>query len=250
MSPYDPLSGPPPDTPRPLFDAAAARRLRLALGMEPGHVAHGVRASYGMPWVDAATVLDWEEGHSSPTAAELTALAGALWCAPGELLGAAGTLREHRLARGLAPEDVALASGVSIQDYLRMEEEGQWRGSDRQSTALADVLALTPREFAHVTGRDEELTRLLHSAVTTRWQAYVRPVVKLLPLPRRQVAQALERLYQDYQTGMAGTLSWVGGAAQARAREAGQDFLDGILDRFWRLAEPDSPSDGPSHLRP
>jgi hypothetical protein len=53
---------------------------------------------------------------------ELTALAGVLRCSPAELIGRPRTLREHRIARGLAPEGVARAVGHEFPAYTRMEE--------------------------------------------------------------------------------------------------------------------------------
>ncbi|WP_055701624.1 helix-turn-helix domain-containing protein [Streptomyces silaceus] len=203
--------------------------------MAPGHVAYGMQASYGLSYITADTITAWERGLASPSSAELSALAATLWCSPGELMGAARTLREHRIARGLAPEDVARGAGVEIQAYLRMEETNSWRGNERQSTALAEVLALSVPAFVNVTGRAEPLAELLRSAVTTRWQGYVRPVAKLLPLDRKHVERALRRMHEDYQSRMARTLSWGGGAGSDASGEAGRDYLDRVLEFFWAL---------------
>ncbi|MHC0430016.1 helix-turn-helix domain-containing protein [Streptomyces sp. O3] len=235
--------------PAPPFNALAARRLRQSLGMAPGHVAYGMYASYGLTHITADTIEAWERGQAAPNATELTALAGALWCAPAELMGAATTLREHRLARGLAPEDVAHAVGVGVDAYLRMEKTGKWRGNERQAKALAETLGLSVREFATVTGLDERLTEMLRGTVTTRWQAYTRPIAKLLPLERSRLDAALERLHEDYQALMVGTLSWGGGSASGEA--AGREFLERVLDHFWARVEPADPGHlggpGPRH---
>lgn len=204
--------------------------------MAHGHVAYGLRASYGLTYITADTVAAWERGLTSPTSAELTALAATLWCSPGELMGAPRTLREHRVARGLAPEDVARQAGVEIQAYLRMEETDTWRGNERQSEALARILQLSVPDFVTVTGRAEPLAELLRSAVTTRWQGYVRPVSKLLPLDKRHVEDVLRQMHEDYQSRMARTLSWGGGAGSDASGEAGRDFLDRVLEHFWALA--------------
>jgi transcriptional regulator with XRE-family HTH domain len=217
----------------PPFDAPAARRLRDALGMAPGHVAYGLRAQYGLH-VTPDAVAAWERGLLTPTSRELTALAGVLWCSLGDLLITATTLREHRLAKGVSPEDLARRIGMDVSAYLRMEESGRWRGTERQAAALAEALALSPAAFLTATGRDEELAALLHSAVTTRWQAYVRPAVKLLPLPRTHVEDLLERLHSDYQAQMVSTLSW--GGTSATTGDEGRAFLDAIVPRFWALA--------------
>ncbi|MET9765231.1 helix-turn-helix transcriptional regulator [Streptomyces sp. NPDC006372] len=220
----------PPPTPPP-FNAPAARRLRAALGMTPDHVAHDMRVSYGHPHITPDHVIAWERGAAAPSGTELTALAGVLWCSPGELIGRPRTLREHRTARGLAPEDVARIVGHELHAYLRMEETDSWRGSDRQSAALADLLGLRLPDFVTVTGRNARLGDLLRSAVTTRWQAYVRPVAKVVPLDRRFLENALQELHQDYQGHMAATLSWGGGSSAAG--DSARDFLDRIVEHFW-----------------
>ncbi|MZD03622.1 XRE family transcriptional regulator [Streptomyces sp. SID5785] len=222
----------PADQPTPPFNAPAARRLREALGMAPGHVAYGMRASYGLTYITPETVVAWERGDAVPTAAELTALAGALWCSQADLIGEPRTLREHRLSLGVAPEDVAREVGVEIHAYLRMEETGEWRGTERQSAALARTLRLAPRAFATVTGRDRLLADLLRSAVTTRWQGQTRPLGRLLPVPRRELEDVLQEMHLEYQALMAATLSW-GGGSSPQSGDAGREFLEGILDEFW-----------------
>ncbi|WP_225834703.1 helix-turn-helix transcriptional regulator [Streptomyces sp. NK08204] len=219
----------------PPFNAPAARRLRAALGMGPEHVAYGMRASYGLPYVTPDLVTAWERGTASPSSPELTALAGALWCSPGELIGRPHTLREHRIARGIAPEDVARTVGLDLAAYLRMEESGTWRGNERQSAALAQALQLALPDFVAVTGREAKLADLLHSAVSTRWQAYVRPVMKLAPVDTGVLEDVLQELHQDYQGHMAATLSWGGGSRSAS--ESGKEFLDRIVESFWAAVE-------------
>ncbi|MDQ1008224.1 transcriptional regulator with XRE-family HTH domain [Streptomyces sp. V4I23] len=220
-------------TPSPPFNAPAARRLREALGMAPGHVAYGLRAQYGLH-VSPDTVMAWERGLATPGTRELTALAGVLWCSPGELLADATTLREHRIARGMAPDDLARRVGLDTAVYQRMEESGRWRGNERQTAALAETLRLTPRALLAATGRDEELAELLRSAVTARWQAYVRPVGKMLPLDRGHLEAVLQRLHADYQSRMMATLSW--GETSRDTGEPGRDFLESIVDHFWALS--------------
>ena len=205
--------------------------------MGPEHVAYGMRASYGLPYVTPDLVIAWERGLTAPSGPELTALSGVLWCSPAELIGKPRTLREHRLARGLAPEDVARAVGLELLAYLRMEEHDQWRGTERQSSALADLLDLSLPDFISVTGRDARLAELLRSAMTTRWQAYVRQIGKMVPLDRRLLEDSLQELHEDYQAQMVATLSWGGGNAAVEAGGAGRDFLDQIISRFWSMVE-------------
>ncbi|MEV0178526.1 XRE family transcriptional regulator [Streptomyces sp. NPDC050625] len=205
--------------------------------MTPEHVAHGMRASYGLPYVTADLVVTWERGLATPSSPELTALAGVLWCSPGELIGRPRSLREHRVARGLAAEDVALAVGVELLAYLRMEEHDEWRGTERQSAALAELLALSLPDFVTVSGRDGKLAELLRSAVTTRWRAYVRPVSRMVPLDRRLLEGTLQELHQDYQGRMVATLSWGGTSAAEDSSGNGRDFLDRIVEHFWSRVE-------------
>lgn len=207
--------------PSPPFNAIAARRLRAALEMEPEHVAYGLRASYGMPYVTPDLVLAWERELAAPTQAELTALARVLWCSPDELHGKPRTLREHRVARGLAPGNVSRTVGLELLAYLHMEEHNAWRGTERQSIALADLLALSLPDFVTVTGREPKLAELLRRAVTTRWQAYVRPVSRMVPLDRHLLQDALQELHQDYRG----------------QSEAGREFLDRIIDVFWAAVQ-------------
>lgn len=225
----------PDSTPTPPFNAPAARKLRIALGMGPEHVAYGMRSSYGLPYVTPDLVAAWEQGDIAPTGPELTALAGVLWCSAAELIGTPRTLREHRMARGVAAEDVARAVGLELAVYLRMEETGEWRGTDRQSAALAVALDLALADLITVTGREPRLRDLLHSAVTTRWQAQVRPTVKLLSLDRRLLEDVLQEMHTEYQGLMAATLSWANGTAATDSGDAGRDYLDRITDHFWSL---------------
>ncbi|MFG3494776.1 helix-turn-helix domain-containing protein [Streptomyces sp. NPDC047928] len=202
--------------------------------MAPGHVAYGLRAQYGLH-VTPDMVVSWERGVAAPDSRELTALAGVLWCSPGELLAAATTLREHRMARGIAPDDLARRVGVDVKAYQRMEESGRWRGNERQTAALADVLALGPRELLSATGRDAELTEVLRDAATTRWQAYVKAAAKLVPMDRGRLEGALQQLHADYHARMVATFSW--GDSGGSGGEAGREFLDRISDHFWALVQ-------------
>lgn len=205
--------------------------------MGPEHVAYGMRSSYGLPYVTPDLVNAWERGTVAPTSPELTALAGVLWCSPGELIAAPRTLREHRMARGIAPEDVARAVGLELSAYLRMEETGEWRGTERQSAALADVLDLSLPELVVVTGRETRLAELLQNAVSTRWQAYVRPTAKLLSLDRHLLEDVLQEMHTDYQGRMTASLSWANGTAATDSGDAGREYLDRIVDHFWSLVQ-------------
>jgi transcriptional regulator with XRE-family HTH domain len=204
--------------------------------MAPGHVAYGMRASFGMSHVTPDHVEAWERGSHLPSASELTALAGALWCDPGELMGRARTLREHRIARGVSAEDVARGTGLTLGAYHAMEESGRWTGDKRQSASLGDLLRLSPRDFIAVTGLEDELARLLTEAVSTRWQAHVRAIAKLVSMDRRDLQEPLSAMQHEYQALMAATLSRAGGTTASG--EDGRRYVDDIVNQFWaRLPE-------------
>ncbi|WP_348539195.1 XRE family transcriptional regulator [Streptomyces sp. LBL] len=211
--------------------------------MGPEHVAYDMRASYGLPYVTPDLVIAWERGITSPTTnSELTALAGVLWCSPGELVGRPRTLREHRLFHGFAPEDVARAVGLELLAYLSMEEHDEWRGTARQSSTLSDLLELSLPDLIAVTGHEPKLTELLRNAATTRWQAYVRPVAKIVLLDKRLLEDTLRTLHRQYHRQSASTLRWGGGGGGGGrggddAVDSGQDFLDRVIDHFWATVQ-------------
>lgn len=193
--------------------------------MEVEHVAYGMRSSYGFPYITPDLVIAWERGVTAPTGPELTALAGVLWASVDQLAGPPRTLREYRVARGLAPEDVARGVGLDPHSYRRMEEGGRWRGTERQTAALTALLGLSLADLVTVMGHREKLAELLRSAVTTRWQQYVRPLAKMLPLERRFIEPALRELHAAYQERTA--------LSAGRTGDAGRDFLEHISERFW-----------------
>ncbi|WP_175420948.1 helix-turn-helix domain-containing protein [Streptomyces griseus] len=213
------------------FNARAAQALREKLGMAHGHVAYGMRSSFGTAHVTPEHVAAWERGTAMPDAVELAALAGALWCHPRELMGRPRTLREHRIARGIAPEDVARGTGLPLDVYVRMEETGWWAGDKRQSAKLGTLLSLPPRDFIAITGLEGELARLLTEAVSTRWQAHVRAIAKLISVDRKELHEPLDAMYHEYQALMAATLSRAGGSTASG--EDGRRYLEEIVDHFW-----------------
>jgi hypothetical protein len=146
-------------------------------------------------------------------------------------MGAPRTLREHRLARGLAPEDVAHSIGMGVGDYLRMEETGRWTGSAYQSSQLGRALQLSAPDMVAVTGLEDELAALLVEAVSTRWQAHIRAVARLLSMDKRELQEPLRTMHGEYQNLIARTLSRATG--NATSGEEGKNYLDGIVQRFW-----------------
>ncbi|MFR9676021.1 XRE family transcriptional regulator [Streptomyces sp. TR06-5] len=213
------------------FNARAARTFREKLAMTPGHVAHGMRVSYGMTHITPHHVAAWEQGEALPDSSEIAALAGALWCAPGDIMGRPRTLFEHRLARGVAAEDIARATGIRLGDYQRMEETGRWTGDRRQSAKLGSLLELPPRDFVAVTGLEDELAELLREAVSTRWQAHIRAIAKLVSMDRSELKEPLRSMHHEYQTLITATLSRAG--SDTAAGSAGNRYLDEIVQHFW-----------------
>lgn len=204
--------------------------------MAHGHVAYGMRASYATAHITPEHIAAWERGTALPDAGELAALAGALWCHPRELMGRPHTLRDHRIARGIALEDVARGTGLPLDAYAHMEETGQWTGDKRQSEKLGSLLNLPPRDFIAITGLEGELARLLTEAVTTRWQAHVRAIAKLIGAERKELHEPLNGMYHEYQALMAATLSRAGGSTASG--EDGRRYVEEIVDHFWaRLPE-------------
>ncbi|MFG2500529.1 helix-turn-helix domain-containing protein [Streptomyces sp. NPDC048441] len=227
------MPGPPSHDPPPPFDAVAARRIRDSLGMAPGHVAHGLRVSFGMGHVTADTITAWERGLAAPSPGELAALAAVLWCEPTQLIGVPRGLREYRLVRGYAAADVARSIGMDAAEYETAERTGVWTGDARQSGALVSVLGLSVRDRMTVTGANAELAELLGEAVSTRWQAHARTLAKLTGLDRRTLQVPLRTMHQEYQNLMTATLSRAGGSAASG--EQGRAYLERIVDRFWSL---------------
>ncbi|WP_461029165.1 helix-turn-helix domain-containing protein [Streptomyces sparsus] len=224
---------------RPPFDAVAARRLRETLGMTPAHVAYGMWAAFGLR-VTAESVAAWEHREGSPTEDELAALAGALWCAPADLMGAPRSLREHRLARGTAVADLAMRIGMPPARYREAERTGRWTGNERQTAALAEALGMSLRARTELTGGRRRLSELLRGAAGSRWQAYVRPLCRLLPeLSRSQAESLLERLNDEFHRRSCSSLSWIDTNSRTAhgSADAGRVFLDEIEDHFWALVE-------------
>ncbi|MEU8525550.1 MULTISPECIES: helix-turn-helix domain-containing protein [Streptomyces] len=230
------MPGPPSPHDRPApFDAAAARRIRESLGMTPSHVAHGLRASFGLRHVSPDIVIAWERGMAAPSPSELTALSSVLWCDPTQLIGTPRGLREHRLISGYAAADVARAIGMDFGAYEHAELTGVWTGDARQTAALTSVLGLSSRDRMAVTGDAERLAGLLADAVSTRWQAHIRAVAKLTGHDRRTLDGPLRTMHQEYQHLMTATLSRAAGAAASG--EQGRAYMERVVDRFWDLVE-------------
>ncbi|WP_258572930.1 helix-turn-helix transcriptional regulator [Streptomyces sp. KM273126] len=202
--------------------------------MTHSDVGYGMWAAYGVQ-VAAATLAARENGDDLPTELQLQALAGALWCAPGDLLDAPATLREYRAARGMAPMDLALRIGMSPEAYEQMELSGRWTGTERQTAELVKALALPLPTYVEVTGRSEKLTELLRLAVETRWQMYVRPVTGLVPMPRPHIERLLKQLQADYHARLPAPHS--GASTGGSIGPDAKAFLNDIVDHFWRRAD-------------
>ncbi|GAA2097346.1 helix-turn-helix transcriptional regulator [Kitasatospora saccharophila] len=189
---------PPAPVPVP-FSPAAARAHRTALGLTVDQVADGL-AAHGVRLLPGH-VLGWEEGRFRPAEEELTALARTLWCPPADLMGAApATLREHRIARELTPEQAARQLGLAPAAYLRAETTGRWTGDEEQTRLLARVLALDLPALVRLTGRTAELEARLRRVVQGRWQAQLTPVARLVPADPAHLEHALATLQAEHHT--------------------------------------------------
>lgn len=231
MTPYSQSVHPPLP-----FNARAARILREKLGMAPGHVAYGMRASYGTAHITPDHITAWERGTALPTASELTALAGALWCNPRELMGAPRTLREHRLARRLAAEDVARATGLTLGAYHHMEETDQWTGDKRQSAKLGSLLNLP-----HATSSPSPASRTNSPASSPRPSPPAgRPTSAPSPASSPWNAATCKTPCATCTTST--RPSWPPPSAEpagtTASGENGRRYIDDIVNHFWaRLPE-------------
>ncbi len=68
-------------------------------------------------------------------------------------------------------------------------------------------------------------------AVSTRWQAHIRDIAKLVSMERRDLKGPLSAMHQEYQGLMAATLSRAGGTTASG--EDGRRFIENIVDQFW-----------------
>lgn len=207
------------------FSPAAARAHRAGLGLTPGQVAEGM-AAHGVRLLPSH-VIGWESGELRPTEEEFIALARALWCPPAQLMGThPGTLRDFRVARELSPEQAAQRIGISAAAYEKVEAGGRWTGDADQSHALAHTLGMSLRALLYVTSRQDELDKLLRSCVDGRWQGQLKPVARLVPVPREVLSVVLAALQADYQVPM----HW-GTSTPA----ADQTPTVPLAQRFWEL---------------
>ncbi|PBC77225.1 helix-turn-helix protein [Streptomyces sp. TLI_235] len=215
-----------PSTPLPVpFSPRAARAHRAGLGLTPDQVAEGM-AAHGVRLLPSHVVA-WEAGETLPSEEEFIALSRALWCPPAQLMGIApATLRDFRLARELNREQAAHRIGVGAATYARAEETGRWDADGEQGLALAHVLGLPLRVMVRVTGRQDALDRLLRQVVDGRWQAQLRGVARVVPVPHAVLGEVLAELQDEYLVpGHWG--STVPDTARPPARP--------LAERFWEL---------------
>ncbi|WP_371479042.1 transcriptional regulator [Kitasatospora sp. NBC_00315] len=226
MRPRQPSATPLPFSPR------AARAHRAGLGLTPAQVAEGM-AAHGVRLLPAH-VLGWESGEIRPSEDEFIALARALWCPPVQLMGTRpACLRDFRLARELSREEAARRIGVAPRAYQAVEDGGQWGGDEDRTYALAQVLGLTLRDVVAVLGRGEELDRRLRRGVDGRWQAQVKAIGRMVPVPAQTLGAVLAQLQEEYRvTGHWGAGSWSSSARSGPEPAPQSRPLD---ERFWEL---------------
>ncbi|MEV4946499.1 helix-turn-helix transcriptional regulator [Streptomyces sp. NPDC053755] len=222
----------------PPFSPAQARAARLRIGLTPEQVTAALAQLGVRRPVDAVTA--WESGAVAPSEGELFALADALWCPVPTLMALRPrSLREHRLARGLSAERLALRIGMPVPDYVRTEADHRWSGTDVQTVLLADALGLEPDELVRVIGRAGELDGLLRQAVEGRWKQHTASLARLVDAPERGVARALRTLHQEYaRFGERYRGHLVARSDDARLKEIATEragWLRALPDRFLHL---------------
>ncbi|MEY9962191.1 transcriptional regulator with XRE-family HTH domain [Streptacidiphilus sp. MAP12-16] len=213
------------------FDPAAACAARGVLGLSPVMVARAM-ASHGV-YAVPPQVIAWETGELLPSEAQLVALARALWCPPGQLMGGrAVSIRDHRLALGLPPEELARQLGLTPRVYAQLEATPRWTGDEDETYLLAQALRLTPRALVAATGRGEELQVLLQRAIDGRWQPQAKALARLVPtLGREWIDHALRVLHDEGHTS--GAL-WGGDSPDEAEPPPGPEEL---TERFWLLLD-------------
>ena len=189
--------------------------------------AHGIRLLPGH-------VIGWETGEIRPSEEEFIALARALWCPPAQLMGARpACLRDFRVARELGREEAARRIGVSLRAYELAESTGRWSGDEDRTYALAQVLGMTLRDVLAVLGRRDELEQRLRRCVDGRWQAQVKAIGRMVPVPRETLAAVLADLQNEQQvTAHWGSGGW-GSAAPVLPEPPGRSRP--LAERFWEL---------------
>jgi transcriptional regulator with XRE-family HTH domain len=216
------------------FDPAAARYARAVLGLSPAMLARAM-AAHGV-YPAPPQVIAWETGELLPSELELTALARALWCQPGRLMGGrASSVRDHRIALDLPQEEVARQLGLTPRVYAQLEGAAQWSGSEDLTYLLAQVLQLDPYALVVATGRNEELQAVLQRAANGRWQSQAKTVARLIPtLERERIEQVLRVLHDENQTA---TGLW--GGDRQESESLGPEEME---QRFWALLATGTPS--------
>ena len=202
------------------------------LSLTPAAVARDM-AAHGAA-VSAPQVIAWESGELLPSERELTALARALWCSPGQLMGGrARSIRDHRLALELPLEDLARRLGLSPRVYSQMEAATRWEGNPDQTFLLAEALDLTPYGLLLATAREDDLRDVLARAVDGRWQSQVKPVLQLLPtLHPEDVQRALQVMHDE---GQAASAMWGSTVTVRPEDEPGAPAPQTPTERFWSL---------------
>ncbi|MGA4541714.1 helix-turn-helix domain-containing protein [Uniformispora flossi] len=221
---------------RPPFSPSAARRARRGLHMTLDQVAYGL-AAFRVA-AGPGRVAAWEAGTDRPTEAELLALAETLWCSPGELMGTAGALREHRIGRRLTVAELCARIGLPPSRYTAMERANAWRGDSRSTAALARELGFSHRDLVAVAGSAAELEQLLAETVRGRPKAQLSVVARLTGLRRSRVSAALTGLHREFAYREHLALSWTSGVPGTRPHAAEPPppaTPAALADRFWAL---------------
>lgn len=185
-----------------------------------------------------ATVAAWESGRVMPDEQELLALAEILWCAPADLMGSAGALREHRIGRRLSVAELCARIGVPESRYAAMERDNTWRGDERATAALVRELHLSLRDLVGVAGASGQVEDLLHETLQGRPKSQLAAMTRILGLRRSRVGAALAGVHEEFTHRARVSLSWSDGVPGARPRtetDAAAADPARMADRFWEL---------------
>ncbi|MDH6224896.1 hypothetical protein M2169_001866 [Streptomyces sp. MJP52] len=110
-----------------------------------------------------------EHGEVRSGTGELAGPAGTLRCSPADPAGRPRALREHRLARGPAPGEVAAATGPGVFVRLRGRgRESAWRGADRTARRPREPFRPGRADPVVVCGRNAKPSLLLRETFTAR----------------------------------------------------------------------------------
>lgn len=181
-----------------------------------------------------AQILAYEAGYAVPTPARIAALAHALRVPPSTLLGVApswASLNDLRRMAGLTAREAALASGLSLYAYRRLEREGIWPSHDQTLPhRLSRVLGQDVRTIKRAVNRALPARRRRHRA-----RATLKKIVceEAYPLSIEQALEQNPREPYDLDSSVR-RLAGILGYPTDRVRRATQALCEDVRDTFRR----------------